>query len=319
MHYVRVILLVMCSATLLSACSHKKDGGETQVVAKVNGDEITVHQLNFAMSRLGEIPKEKENEAAKQMLRNLVDQQLLVKLAFDKKLDRNPNVLQEIEASKSQILAQAALEQRVQPLITKPTDAEIHDYYVKTPELFANRRIYRFAEISVPGTAQTDRIKSLLSGTKNLDEFAAKLRKEDIQFKAQSVVKTAEELPTVLLPKFAKMAKGEVAIIPVGDSISVLQMQDYKEQPVNEEQAKPLIAKYLFEQKRKALMEAEIKKLRDAAKIEYLGAYADAGKVPQSNAATQPASAANAASTMAEPGKADTTKDSTMKKGLLGL
>lgn len=315
MHYGRILLLVLLSPAFLSACDNKKkEGGETQVVAKVNGDEISVHQINYAMARLGNIPKGKEDEAGKQILKGLVDQQILVKQAVDKKLDRNPNVLQAIEASKRQILAQASLEQLVAQL-TKPTDSEIHDYYVKSPELFANHRIYKFAEVSMAGTVQVDKVKQLLSGTKSLEEFAGKLKKENIVFKAATAVKGAEDLPTVLLPKFYKMAKGEVAIIPAGGSLSVLQLQDFQEQPLTEEQAKPIIGNFLLEQKRKTLLEAEMKKLRDAAKIEYLGAYADAGKTQQGPAATQPASAVNAA----EPGKADATKDSHVEKGLSGL
>ena len=317
LHYVRIGILVLFSTVLLSACGHKNEGA-TQVIAKVNGDEITVYQLNYAMARLGNIPKEKEGEAAKQILKSLVDQQLLVKRALDKKLERNPNVLQATEASKSQILAQAALEQLVQPLSTKPTDTEIHDYYVKSPELFADRHIYKFAEISIAGTDKIDEIKQLLSGAKSLDEFAAKLRKENIPFKAQNVVKAAEELPLALLPKFAKMAKNEVVIIPADGNLSILQMQDSTMQPVTEEQAKPLIGKYLQEQQRKTLVETELKKMRDAAKIKYLGAYADAGKV-KSPAETQPAPAVNAAATTEQTGKADAAKDSGMKKGLSGL
>lgn len=311
-YYGRVAFLVLFSA-LLSACGHKSEGN-TQVVAKVNGDEITVYQLNYAMSRVGNIPKGGENEAEKQVLKSLVDQQLLVKLATDKKLDRNPNVLQAIEASKSQILAQAALEQLVQPLLTKPTDTEIHDYFVKTPELFANRRIYKFIEVSIASKTPLEKIKSMLSGAKSLDEFFGKLRKEDIEFKTATVVKPAEELPTVLLPKFFKMAKGEVAIVPAGDSVSVLQLQDFQEQPVTEEQAKPLIGKYLLEQNRKTLLEAELKKLRDSAKIEYLGAFAGTAK-----SLLTPASAVSAAATTTDTGKADSAKDNDLKKGLSGL
>lgn len=311
MHYGRILLLVLLSSAFLSACDNKKkEGGETQVVAKVNGDEISVHQINYAMTRLGNIPKGKEDEAGKQILKGLVDQQLLVKLAVNKKLDRNPNVLQAIEASKRQILAQASLEQLVAQL-TKPTDTEIHDYYVKSPELFANHRIYKFAEVSMAGTVQVEKVKQLLSGTKSMEEFAGKLTKENVMFKAATAVKGAEELPTVLLPKFYKMAKGEVAIIPAGDSLSVLQLQDFKEQPVTEEQAKPVIGNFLLEQKRKALLEAEMKKLRDAAKIEYLGAYADAGKAQQSPAAAQTAPA--------QPASAVNAADSHVEKGLSGL
>ncbi|MBY0544936.1 MAG: EpsD family peptidyl-prolyl cis-trans isomerase [Gammaproteobacteria bacterium] len=310
----RVILVVLLSSVLLTACGSKKEGG-SQVAAKVNGDEISVHQINYAMARLGNIPKGKEDEAGKQILKGLVDQQLLVKRAVDKKLDRNPDVLQAIEASRRQILAQASLEQLVGQL-TKPTDAEIHDYYVKSPELFANHRIYKFAEISMASTVQVDRVKQLLSGTKSMEDFAAKLHNEHIEFKTATAIKGAEELPTALLPKFYKMVKNEVAIIPAGDSLSVLQLQDYKDQPLTEELARAVIGKFLLEQKRKTLLEAEMNKLRDTAKVEYVGAYADAGKARQDPAAIQAAPAANAA---AELGKADAAKDSHVEKGLSGL
>lgn len=323
MSFGRVLLLVLFSPVFLTACEQKKEGGETQVAAKVDGSEISVHQINYAMARLGAVPKGKEEEAGKQVLKDLIDQQILVKLAIDKKLDRNPNVLQAIEASKRQILVQAALEQLVQQL-AKPTDSEIRDYYAKSPELFAKRRVYRFAEVAMAGTVEIEKVKQLLSSTKSLESFAGKLQSENIAFKTTSAVKAAEELPTVLLPKFSGMSKGEVAIIPTGDNLSVLQLQDFKEQPLTEEQAKPIIGNFLLEQKRQALLEAEMKRLRDAARIEYLGAYADAGKARKDSAASppalpQPASATAAASPLAEPGKADARKDSHVEKGLSGL
>lgn len=311
----RALVLVLLSSVLLAACGNKKEEGGTQVAAKVNGEEISVHQINFAMARIGNIPAGKEDEARKQVLKSLVDQQILVKQALDKKLDRNPNVLQAIEASKRQILAQASLEQLV-PQSANPTDSAIHDYYVKSPELFSKRRVYKFAEVSIAGTTEMEKVKQLLSATRSLDEFAGKLRNENIPFKTAAAVKGAEELPSVLLPKFAKMTKGEVAIIPTGDTLAVLQLQDFREQPLTEEQAKPLIGKFLMEQQRKTLLEAEMKKLRDAAKVEYVGVFANAGMNQQ---ATEAAQAASTAPPVAEPGKVEAAKDSHMEKGLSGL
>lgn len=320
MHCSRILLLVLLlPSVLLTACGDKREGAETRVIAKVNGDEISANQMNFAMARLGNIPKGKEDEANKQVLKGLVDQQILVRQALDKKLDRNPNVLQAIEASKRQILAQSFVEQIVQQIV-KPTDDEIHDYYVKAPELFSNRRIYKFGEISLSSAIQIDEVKRLLAGVKSLEEFAGKLHKENIEFKAVSAAKAAEELPLDILPRFSKLAKGEVAIIPIGDSLSVLQLQDSREQPLTEQQAKPIIGKFLLEQKRKTLFEAEMKKLRDASKVEYFGAYVDAGKTQQYPAAAQPTPAQPApvasAAPQAEPAA---TKDSHVVKGLSGL
>ena len=295
-YYGRAILLILFSTCFLSACGHETEGSGSQVVARVNGDEISAHQLTNAMAHIGNIPKGKEAEAAKQILKSLVDQQILVKLAVDNRLDRNPNVLQAIESSKRQILMEASIDQLTKKL-TKPTDSEIHDYYMKSPELFANRRVYKFAEFSVDGTSQMDKVKSLLSGTKNLEEFARKLHTENIEFKTATAVKAAEELPTVLLPKFSRMAKGEVAIIPVGDNLLVLQLQDFKDQPLTEDQAKPFIDKFLLEQKRKTLIEGELKRLQEASNIEYFGAYADMNKSAQKTSSSQ-ASPAQSVTTM---------------------
>jgi EpsD family peptidyl-prolyl cis-trans isomerase len=324
-HHGRVVLLALLPLVLLTACGDKKGShAETQVAAKVNGDEISVHQINFAISRLGPVQKGKEVEGGKQVLKELVDQQVLVQQAIEKKLDRNPNVLQAIEAAKRQILAQAFLEEVLQKLV-KPTDAEIHDYYVKEPDLFASRRIYRFSEITIPGgTAQIDKIKQLLTGAKTLEQFAERLRTENITFKAVTAVKAAEELPMALLPKFSKMTDGEVAIIPTRDSLNVLQLQDSKNQPLTEQQAKPVIENFLLGQKRNALLEVEMKKLRDAAKIEYLGAYADTGKAGQSPAAAQstapqPAVGVTVAAPEVKPGEPAPAKDNHVEKGLSGL
>lgn len=288
MHYGRILLLVLLSSAFLTACEQKKVGGESPAVAKVDGSEITTQQVSYAISRIGNIPKDKEAEAGKQVLKGLVDQQILVKQAIEKKLDHNPNILQAIEASKNQILAQAVLEQLAQQ-ITKPTDTEVHDYFVKSTDLFANRRIYKLGEISIVDPANNEKAKQLISSSKDLEEFAVKLHNEGIAYKTASAVKAAEEIPLALLAKLAKMAKGEVAILPAGDSLSLLQLQDFREQPLAEEQAKPAIVNFLFEEKRKALYEAEMKKLRDVAKIEYLGAYTELGKAQQKPAAAQPA------------------------------
>ncbi len=296
--------LVLLTAGFITACG-EKENAVTQVAAKVNGQEISVHQINYTLARAGNIPQDKQEEAGKQVLKELVDQQLLVNQALQKRLDHAPDVLQTIEASRRQILAQAYLEDLAQQLV-KPTDAEIHEYYAKTPELFSNRRIYKFAEISVDGATQVERIKQLLSGQKNLDGFVARLRKENIEFRTSAAVKAAEELPLDMLPKFFKMAKGEVALIPLGGTLTILQLQDFREQPLTEQQAKPAITNFLFAQKRSILAESETKKLRDSAKIEYLGSYADLGKV-------QPVSAAAPVTPVAP------RKDDSLEKGLSGL
>ena len=286
--YGRTLLLVLFSSVFLTACSQKKEEDGAKMVAKVDGNGITEQQLDYALSRIPNIQKDKEDEARKQLLKKMVDQQILVKQAIDKKLDQNPVVLQAIDASRRQLLAQAYLDQLAQQ-IPKATDAEVHEFYVKSPNLFSDRRVYKLGEIIISAPTQAEQIKQLLSSTKTMEEFAGKLHDAGIAFKTAAAVKAAEELPAPLLEKLAKMRKGEVSMTPAGDGISLLQLQDFREQPLTEDHAKTAILNFLFEEKRKALYETEMKKLRDAAKVEYMGAYAEAGKALLSPATPSPA------------------------------
>ena len=108
-------LLVIASASVLAVtalgCSKKDDQKPaTQVAARVNGDEITVHQINNVLARTPNIPPEAVPQVKREILNRLVDQQIARQQAGEK-LDRTPNIVQAIEAMKTDILARAYLEQ----------------------------------------------------------------------------------------------------------------------------------------------------------------------------------------------------------------
>src|SRR5262245_45666707 len=113
----------------------------TQVAAKVNDDEITVHQINYLLARIQNIAPEDETRAKREILDRLIDQHLAKQMAVQKKLDRSPNVVQAIEAAKVEILARAYLEQ-VAAELPKPAPWETKLYYAEHPELFARRRLF---------------------------------------------------------------------------------------------------------------------------------------------------------------------------------
>lgn len=322
-------LSILAAALLISGCGDKKETegkSETQVAARVNSDEITVHQVNMALQRLGsKVPKDKVQEASNAVLKGLVDQQVLVQKAIEDKLDRDPVVMQAIEAARLQILAQGYLQRKAQTA-AKPTEAEINDYVGKHPELFAQRRAYRLQEIAIQGAMdKADQIRAQLTAAKNLEEFAQWLKAENLQFRASQAERTAEQLPGQLATQLLNVKPGQAIMANNNGILMVMLVAAVAPQPVSAEQTKPLAERILTAQKQREIAENEVKTLKAAAKIEYLGAFADAGKeaakpaaqaAPEQSSTEQPAPAQPAASEAAKPAGADAAA---MQKGLSGL
>lgn len=314
------ILAVLLAILALGACGKggAKAGG--QVVAKVNGEEITIHQVNAAMARFGKLDEAQAKVASKQILNGLVDQQLLLKKAADTKLDRDPAVMQALEGAKRQILAQAYLEKMMLG-VSKPSAGEVHDYYVQHPALFEKRRIYRFQELLLENSnAETVKsAKGQLDQGKSMRDLAQWLQSEKIPFKANETVKPAEQMPLEILERVQALKVGQVGMMSTDKGALILSLVAMKDQPVTEEQAKPAIESYLTNKKRSDFAQAEVKKMHDAAEIKYMGAFADAG---QSTKIATPAAKAADVPALASPVKQDAAAKSdkaALDKGLGGL
>jgi len=136
-------------AFALSACG-KADEKTTssQIAAKVNRNEISVHQVNHAIAQRRDIGAEQAKQAAGEALERVIDQELLVQKALEAKQDRDPQVMQAIESAKRQILAQAYIDKVA---IAASTDSQenIEKFYKDNPALFARRRIYHVHELVV--------------------------------------------------------------------------------------------------------------------------------------------------------------------------
>lgn len=303
--------LALALVLTLGGCGKDGEPKATQVAARVNGDEITVHQINNSLAKLGNLNAEQSKEAAKQILKSLVDQQLVVARAIEDKVDRDPKVVQALEENRRQILANAYIE-RIAQGVAQPTDVEIKDYYAKNPALFSERRVYKFQELAIQTTPENAAaIQAKLAEMKNPGEFVAWLKAQNIPARGGQSVKTAEQLPMELLPRLHAMKPGQFMVMNGTNRITLLFLADAQSQPIAEERAKPLIATYLVNSKKREIAAAELKKLREKAKIEYVGEYSEADK-----------GTAQVSATAAAPAKTETAGGmdaSAIAKGVQGL
>lgn len=314
----RVLWSALLAAALIAGCGKSDDKKPaTQVAAKVNGDEISVHQINTALTQSGGAYTGDPKDAGRQVLERLIDQQLLVQKAIDAKLDRDPNVVTAMENARRQILAQAYIERTLSEN-TMPTSDEIKKYYADHPEIFGKRRLYRFQEVlaAVENEDQMKALQAQLAKNQNMNEMTAWLREKGIKYSMSFSMKASEQLPRNLLPKLASMKQGDVMFYPAGNRALVVQLTGWQELPMSEPEAAPYIAQALLTQKRGEQASEELKRLRTASKVEYVGEYAKAA--PQAQA-QQPEAQPAAKAPPSKPAEAGKNDASSIDKGLSGL
>ncbi|RVU44327.1 EpsD family peptidyl-prolyl cis-trans isomerase [Rubrivivax rivuli] len=285
---VLALTLLASAAVMVAGCGEKKDKAASQTAAKVNKDEITVHQINFVLQQQRGLKPEQADAASRQILERLVDQQLTLQKGEDQKIDRDPRVVQQLEAARREILSRAYLE-KVGEAAPKPTPEEIKKYYDEKPALFRERRIYSIQEITIEARPeQVNELREQLAGAKNINEFVEYLKAKEYRFNGNQAVRAAEQLPLNSLDTFARMKDGQAMLVPGANGVQVIVLAGSRNQPVGEDQARPAIEAYLLNERKRKLVEDELKALRAAAKIEYVGKFAEA-------AASAPAGAAPAA------------------------
>ena len=272
-----LVTAVVMAVALLAGCGGgKKDKGATQVAAKVNSEEISVHQINFVMQQQRGLKPEQADAAAKQILERLVDQELALQKAQGLKLDRDPRVVQQLEAAKREIIARAYVEKAGEGA-TKPTAEDISKYYADKPALFKDRRIYKIQEIAIDAKPdQVEGLRAKLTAAKTVNDFVDYLKANNFNFAGNQAVRPAEQLPLNMLDTFAKMKDGQAMLLPSATGAQVIVLTGSKSEPVDEAQAKPAIEQFLLNDAKRKLLEADVKAMRASAKIQYMGKFAEA-------------------------------------------
>jgi EpsD family peptidyl-prolyl cis-trans isomerase len=306
------LLVLLLVAAGLSACG-QKESKPGQSLARVDGEEITVLQLNEEMQRAGVRPAQQE-AASKQLLESLIDRQLLLNEAQKEKLDRSPQVVQAVERAKALIVAQAYLQKRVgQP--ARPTPAEVQEYYQKNPGFFANRKQFDMRQLVLATKDIDDSTKAAIDAAKSLDEAAAWMEQHKIKFVRAQLSRSTADLAPELSAKLMALPKGQLFIVKEGERSMLNAIVDVKDAPVGLDAASGQIEQFLFNKKNKDAADAELQRLRNAAKITYLNGNTAPAAKPAAAAAA--ASAPAAASGDASGDKA--AADAQAARGVAGL
>ncbi|HEY2337688.1 MAG TPA: EpsD family peptidyl-prolyl cis-trans isomerase [Burkholderiales bacterium] len=241
--------LLLLALLLLAACQKP----EVQpVLARVNGEEILADEA-----------------PSRQSLERVIDRELLAQKALEAGLERDPLVAQALDAARRHILAQAWLERRSAGTVARLD--EVRAFYGENPALFGERRIYKLRTLEISaGAGVVDVLRAEVLAARDLEDVAAWLRLRNAAFRPGASTQGAEQLPLTYLSRLASMKEGEIAVFDAPAGAAVVQLVQAQDAPLSEREAAPLIGEFLSGRKRLEVAAVEVKRLRAAARIEYV-------------------------------------------------
>ena len=147
--------LLLVAAT--AACNKKPT---EQVVAVVNGDEISMQELNAELGNAQLPPGVDKKMVQGQLLQRLIDRRVLAQSAKEQGIDRDPNFIVEQRRVNEALLVDK-LAKRTADSIPVPSNAEIDKFIADNPTLFADRKLYAIDQIVFQMPSDLSRIKQL--------------------------------------------------------------------------------------------------------------------------------------------------------------
>ncbi len=322
---VRTLVMTTVFALSLAACASEEGDAQapTQVAAKVGGSEISVHQINQVLGRtpMRDSSKETLQLASNQILERLIDQQLAVDAATEAKLHRSPEVVSAIEAARNEVLARAYLQKIT--AAAKATPEEIKKYFTDNPALFAERRAFNLQEIRIADTGSVlPELRVLAEQGRPIEEMANLLRARQVPFTGGAAVRNAEQIPLELLPRLHALKDGQRLIMDNGQRATLIRIASSQQVPVSEEQARAGIEQFLNNRRATETITQEIKRLREAHPVTYMGEFGKPAPAPGAGAAASSLTEGTptTAAPTAPPAATTTSPDqSAIERGLQGL
>lgn len=268
---------LLLAVALLAACGKGKTADETQIAARVNKGEISVHQVQYALQRQPRLVAAQPQTAARRVLDSLIEQELAAQAARSDGLETDPAVVQAMEAAKREVLARAFQDRLAAKAVSASTD-EVDRYYDGRPALFHERRLYTLQEFSIEaGPDDSPRLEALLKSAKSVDEIGDALGKAGIRYRSRQFVQAAEEMPMGLLESVAKLQLGQSVLTQLSGSPRIYVILGAQAAPMNRNTARPAIEAYLLGERKRELVASEMKSLRERAQVVYQGTFAQTG------------------------------------------
>lgn len=263
------ILFLQAVVLGLSACNQTPDATllSSRVLAKVNGEEITVNQFNTELKHAFK-DREPDQQAKEQLLAGMINRQLLAQEAVKLNLDRAPEIVDAISSFKTQLYAQAYMLQKTAklPPVSEP---EIAEFIENHPEVFAYRKVFTTTDVTFSKLPSLD-VTALQSQAKDLKALQASLDAQGVKYQVMKSSFSSDMLPPVWQKKLSQVQAGDLLFTQDDASVLVKAVTSISDSAMPPDQARYFAEKTLTETRKQKFLLQEVERLRKLSNINVL-------------------------------------------------
>jgi len=257
-------LLPAFGLLLLVACRQGEPAG--QVLASVNGEEITIPELN-AEARARGLSIGDNRELEKSLLGELVDRKLLAQEALKQKLDRTPDYLLAQRRANEILLTQELLSTAT-AAAPEPTSQELAQVVKSNPRTFDQRALIQVDQITIP-TGIAAPLSKALQSAKSLDDIASSLTARRVRFSRRVEVWDSAELSPAATEKLLAAKAGGLALLGDSQNTIVAKVGLVTPDPVPPAEQNQVAGDLLRSQRQQQLLQSLLRDAKASAKIRY--------------------------------------------------
>ena len=269
------VISVVTGATflwpVLAAPSKTAASGETQIVARVNGQEITISDLRGELQRLGRSPNDVDAERV--ALDNIINRTLLTAAARAAKVHRQPEAMRRMAVAREQALADLYVATASQP--PEPTLIEIEDFVAENPALFTERRIYTFSVLTLPTEAfDSDRLTPLFDATEDFALLSRALNNNNVRFSQTPLARSSDAFPDAVRRQLAQYGLRDNIVLQGEVETQIMKIDAITPAPIAMDNALPMARNILLQRSAQKRAEKLIASLRNKSSLSFFRATA---------------------------------------------
>ena len=297
-----LLLLGLSTLALLGACDRQPAAPSGQVIATVDGQDITIHELNAETSLAQAPPEVPRKTIEAEALQRIIERRVVADVARERKLDKSPTFILQERRAEDLLLAQA-LQADIASKVPKVTREAAQKYIDQHPDQFGERKVYTIDQIAFLRPPQTALLG--LQAATTMPQVEAILKDAGIEYRRQPATLDTLRVDPRLAAEVAKiLAKNPNEVFLFADQprgapapiMFVNQVTETKVVPFTGEKAIEAAQQFLQRQAVQTKLQTDFKAFMDAekGKITYAEGYGPPAKPKAPAAASAPVSSAGA-------------------------